>query len=319
MMNKIKNKIKKIKKNIGNTPIIKLENKKNNNNIYAKIETTNFSGSIKDRPVNSILLNGVLNNEIDKNTVIIKSSSGNFAISCALHCLKLRIKFIPIIDPLINRLNHDLLKQLCEEVIMIDEIDETGGYLLNRIKKVKELLAENKNYYWTNQYNNPNNYLAYKELSNEINLHKVDFDFIFIAVSSTGTLKGVSTFNTNKKTKIIGVDVVGSQIFSNIKQKRHISGIGASYKSNFLNDSDYSDIVILNNLEIIDGCNELLKQQQLLLGGSSGACYSAALKYIEVNKINKKNILIICPDSGISYMDTIYNKDWTNKIENEIY
>lgn len=138
MMNKIKNKIKKIKKIIGNTPIIKLENKKNNNNIYA--ETTNFSGSIKDRPVNSIYLMEYLIMKLIK-YCNYRIKLGKFCNFMCIALFKIEDQIYSYYWSFINRLNHDLLKQLCEEVIMIDEIDETGGYLLNRIKKSKRIIG----------------------------------------------------------------------------------------------------------------------------------------------------------------------------------
>ncbi|KQO32133.1 hypothetical protein ASF10_21390 [Flavobacterium sp. Leaf82] len=292
---------------IGNTPIIKLE--KDEFNLYIKLEQYNLSGSVKDRAVNHILEKGILENKINSDTVIIESSSGNFAYSAALHCKYLGIKFIAVVDLNINTIMYEKLKSLCHDVIQITEKDETGGYLLNRIKIVKSLVSQNENYFWTNQYANVNNYLAYSELTNEIIESVKDVDYIFVAVSTTGTIKGVSTIikAINKNIKIIAVDIRGSMIFSTEKCSRNIPGIGASKESDFLELGDIDDFIILDEKEIIEGCQSLLAKG-FFLGGSSGACYQAVIKYNEQypEKLSNKNIVFISPDGGGVYVNNIY-------------
>jgi len=300
-------KISQLKTLIGKTPIIKVENQEFN--LYAKLEQYNLSGSVKDRAVNYIIYKGIAENKINSDTIIIESSSGNFAYSAALHCKYLGIKFIAVIDPNINEEMHERLKLLCHKVISITEKDNTGGYLLNRIDKIKKILDQNENYFWTNQYSNVNNYLAYSELAKEIQGEINNIDYIFVAVSTTGTIKGIShTIKTiNKNIKIIAVDIRGSMIFSQEKYSRTIPGIGASKKSNFLEPDDIDDFIILEESKIIEGCKSLLKQG-LFLGGSSGACYQAVLEYNKKNpeKLQNKNILFISPDGGNGYANNIY-------------
>lgn len=300
-------KISQLKTLIGNTPILKIEN--NEFNLYAKLEQYNFSGSVKDRAVNYIIHKGIAENKINSDTIIIESSSGNFAYSAGLHCKYLGIKFIAVIDPNINEVMYERLKLLCYDVIRITEIDRTGGYLLNRIDKIKELLLQNENYFWTNQYSNNNNYLAYSELAEEIQNDVQDIDYIFVAVSTTGTIKGISHAikAIKRNIKIIAVDIRGSMIFSKEKYGRTIPGIGASKTSDFLDSGDIDDFIILEESEIIEGCQSLFKKG-IFLGGSSGACYQAVLEYNKKNpgKLKNKNILFISPDGGNGYINNIY-------------
>ena len=79
------NKIKKIAEKIGNTKTVRLYNieKKYNLNIqlYAKIESTNLTGSIKDRPVFEIVKNMIENKMITDQSILIEATSGNVGIS----------------------------------------------------------------------------------------------------------------------------------------------------------------------------------------------------------------------------------------------
>ena len=71
--------------------------------------------------------------------------------------------------------------------------DDTNGYLKTRLKKISELQNTIPNNYWTNQYENTNNYLAhYNNTGLEIINSNIRFDYVFIAVSTTGTITGIS-------------------------------------------------------------------------------------------------------------------------------
>ncbi|TRX32537.1 pyridoxal-phosphate dependent enzyme [Flavobacterium sp. ZT3R18] len=308
-------KVIKIAKLIGNTPVLKLDDEFID--LYAKLEFKNFSGSIKDRAVNNIIHNAIFEQKIDMNTTIVESSSGNFAISLALHCKFLNLKFIAVVDPNINEISLKTLQLLATEVIMIKDIDETGGYLLNRIAKVKEVLKQTQNSFWTNQYENENNYKSYRLLANEIIRDFEELDYLFVPVSSCGTIVGLSTYlkSNFKDLKIIGVDVEGSMIFSDKKKRRNLSGLGSSKKSHFRINELIDDFIILNQNEISDGCTELLNQHALFGGASSGACYKGAQKYLKNNDTGSifPKAMILIPDSGVSYIDNIYNKEWVEK------
>jgi cysteine synthase A len=62
------------------------------------------------------------------------------------------------------------------------------------------------------------------------------------------------------------------------------------------------------------GCHELLKEQMIFCGGSSGASYAAAKKYLKQHQVPADaNALFICPDKGTAYLDTVYNDQWARE------
>lgn len=308
--------ILRIRKLIGNTPVVSL--KKGALNAYAKLEYQNYSGSIKDRAVTEVLYQGVASGQITSRTTVIESSSGNFAISAALHCQRLNLKFIAVVDPNINTLNLRMLELIATKVIMVNELDETGGYLLNRIRKVKSLVRDDPDMFWTNQYENENNYKGYRRLAAEIRAGFPRLDYLFVAVSSCGTCRGMWQYLQGfyPNMIIVAIDIEGSQIFSDQKIKRHISGLGASKRSLFLNEVSGIEHVILTHEEIINGCRELLTDFSLFTGGSSGACYAGAIKYLHDHGDESSVSLLLLPDKGFSYLDTIYSDRWANEIIN---
>lgn len=289
-----------------------------NINLFAKLEYSNLSGSVKDRAAYNIVTEAIKKGKINKGTTIVESSSGNFAIALAYICRELELNFIPVVDPNINKSNLDILHIMCDRVCMVEEMDWTGGYLLTRIETVKSICSEIENVFWTNQYENPDNYQAYYnglgvELCNAV----VKPDYVFAAVSSCGTITGISRRMREDlpNAKIIAVDVEGSIIFTDSPQKRHFSGLGASKRSVMLDQAYVDDFFIVSHLEIVQGCTDLLREQRIFGGASSGAVYSAIQSYFRNNEpeMENPNVYMICHDRGYPYLDTVYNKEWVEK------
>jgi cysteine synthase A len=303
----------------GNTPLINLSGCINPLiNLYIKLESYNPTGSIKDRAAFYILNKLLSENMIDSNTEIIESSSGNFGIALAYFCKMFGVKFTCVIDPNILPINEILIQTFGGKILKATERDEFGGYLINRINIIKDLLAQKKNLYWVNQYENPLNAMAYYEtLGNEICNFTDKIDYFFIGVSSGGTITGLSMRIKEKypSAKIIAVDVDGSIIFGGEPKKRIIPGIGSSIIPKILQQSHIDDVVIVSERETIDCCHELLHKYYLFAGGSSGSVYAAIKKYFSECKINEPtNVLTIFPDRGDRYVTTIYDECWCKKI-----
>lgn len=118
---------------IGNTPLIKLSNLFQNSGfeVYAKMELLNPGGSAKDRPALRMIQEAWKEGRIRPGTVIIESSSGNMAISLAMICKYLGLRFISVIDPRTTETNIQILKALDAKIDYVAEPDpETGEFLL---------------------------------------------------------------------------------------------------------------------------------------------------------------------------------------------
>ncbi|AYB37914.1 2,3-diaminopropionate biosynthesis protein SbnA [Brevibacillus laterosporus] len=300
---------------IGDTPLLHLKN--DTINLYTKLEFQNYSGSVKVRPAYYILKSAIERGEITPNTTVIESTSGNFGIALALLCKKLEIPFIPIIDSNINEVYEKILRVTATNVIKVTERDETGGYLLNRIKKVNELLTTIKDSFWTNQYANRDSFLShYHGLGKEIADAFEQLDYVFIGVSSCGTIAGISRRLKEKfpSIKVIAVDTEGSVIFGDSPKKRFIPGIGSSMVPEILKEAIIDEVIHVPEYRAIQGCHEMLEKHALFVGGSSGSSYYAIKHYFADKTFHTPpNVVFICPDSGLSYVDTIYNKDWVEK------
>ncbi|MFA0962351.1 pyridoxal-phosphate dependent enzyme [Roseivirga sp. BDSF3-8] len=305
--------IAEIKRFIGNTPVKKLNLPESEASLYAKLEYYNLTGSVKDRPAVHIMGKAVENGLINKDTYVVESTSGNFGIALATVCKSIGVRFIPVLDPNTSPEKEKMLKLLSHRIIHVTERDETGGFLLNRIKAVEEFKAKNANTFHPNQYENPNNYGSYSlSLAEEIIRDFPRLDYLFVSVSSGGTIVGLAKRLKQHypSVKIVPVDVSGSLIFSSMPGIRHIPGLGSGKRCIFLDEVDLEECMILHEEKIVEGCQSLLKEQNLFAGGSSGAVYYAAREYLTAHARAGEKGLIICPDRGNDYINTIYNPAW---------
>ncbi|WP_179032711.1 2,3-diaminopropionate biosynthesis protein SbnA [Paenibacillus kribbensis] len=313
-------KLKKLERQIGNTPLIQLEHEKIN--LYTKLEFHNLMASVKIRPAFYIIKSALEKGEIDENTTIIESSSGNFAIALATICRQLGIRFIAVIDPNINSIYENLLQTISYRVVQVTDRDETGGFLLTRIQMVQKHLKEIPNSFWTNQYSNKDNFKAhYEGLGTEISNHFDKLDYAFIGVSSGGTISGISCRLKEKfpSVKIIAVDTEGSVIFGTPSKKRFIPGIGSSMVPPLVKEACIDEVIMVSEINTVSGCHELYNNHAIFAGGSSGTAFYAVKEYFTNKQLEyKPNVIFICADHGMPYVDTIYNSDWITWLHNQI-
>jgi len=302
---------------IGNTPLVPLKRifGESKIHLYAKLEMFNPGGSIKDRTAFNIIKNAIDKGTIGKNTTIIESTSGNMGIGLARICHYFGLRLILVTDPHINPLSLSILKTFHAEIIIVDEHDGKGGYLNTRLAKVQQLQGEITNSFWTNQYNNMDNPLAHEETFLEV-VHALGKapDYIFVATSTCGTLRGLADAIAKHEahTKIVAVDAVGSIIFGHKAKKRIIPGMGASRPSSFLIPEHVSEVLQVSDKQSVEGCHKLLKKESILVGGSAGAIVKAMeQKWKDFE--DGATVVAIMADNGDRYLNTIYSQEWINK------
>jgi len=300
---------------IGNTPLVGLTRIFEDIpfRLYAKLEGFNPGGSTKDRPALNILRQCLETGVIQPDTVIVESSSGNMGIGLAQACAYYGLHFICVVDPKTTRQNIRLLEAYGAEVHMVERPDPvTGEYLQARINYVRTLLGMFKNSYWPNQYAHIGNPAAHQRTMEEIAVALGDkVDYLFCAASTCGTLRGCAEYARarNLPTTIVAVDAVGSVIFGGHKAKRLIPGHGAAVRPELYQDHLADRHVYATDLECVVGCRRLVRHEAILAGGSSCAVIMA-VEQLKDDIPPGANCVVIFPDRGERYLDTIYSDSW---------
>ncbi|MGH7751365.1 MAG: 2,3-diaminopropionate biosynthesis protein SbnA [Gemmatimonadales bacterium] len=284
--------------------------------LFAKLEFMNPVGSIKDRSAYWILKRAAERGEISEETTVIESSSGNFAAALAAFTHLVGLRFIPVIDPNIADTYESFLRRICPTVVKVEERDDTGGFLKTRLQMVEHLCATVPHAYWTNQYANLDAVEAHYALTGgEICAGFDSLDYVFIGVSTAGTIAGVSRRLKERfpNVRVIAADSQGSVIFGDTPRKRNIPGVGSSIVPPLLSQALIDDVVLIPEQETVAACRELLMSHGLFAGGSSGTAFAAVKRYagrMAAGRAKRPTVLFLCADRGTPYLDTVFDPAW---------
>jgi 2,3-diaminopropionate biosynthesis protein SbnA len=308
---------------VGNTPLVELTNLYQDVDfrVFAKLEALNPGGSIKDRPALSILQRAQETGEVLSGSVVIESSSGNMGIGLAQACAYHGLRFICVVDPRTTAQNTSILQAYGAEIEYVREPDPvTGEFLDARLNRVRQLLADIPFSFWPDQYSNVYNPLAHHQTIREV-IERLNgkLDYLFCATSTCGTLRGCVEYLQMRKlkTKVIAVDALGSVIFSDRKAKRLLPGHGAAVRPPLFQPGLADDFILVNDLDCIVGCRRLVRREAILAGSSSGGVLTA-LEYYRDRILPGSNCVLIFPDRGERYLDTIYSDEWVNEHFGEV-
>lgn len=303
---------------IGNTPLVRLARLFAGAGIevFGKLEALNPGGSVKDRPAYNMITRGMEAGLITKDTTIVESSSGNFAIGLAQVCAYVGLRLICVVDIKTTVQNVKILEAYGARVDVITEPDPvTGEYLQARLNRIRQIVDSIPNTFWPNQYANPNNPLAHygRTMPEIVEVLGPDIDYVFLATSTCGTLRGCADFIHDRRmpTKIVAVDAIGSVIFGHPPGKRLLPGHGAGVVPKLFKPDLADQHVLVSDLDCVVGCRRLVQHEAILAGASSGAVISAVDRLLSERQIRGgARCVAILADRGERYLDTVYSDTW---------
>ncbi|MFA6410669.1 MAG: cysteine synthase family protein [Candidatus Buchananbacteria bacterium] len=283
--------------NIGNTPLIKI------GNIYAKLETTNLTGSVKDRMANYVVKKAEERGELKPGDKIIEVTSGNTGIALSMISALKGYEFIAIMPESMSLERRKMIEFFGGKIVLTPKKDDMAG----AVKKYNELVRKNKNAWLPKQFENPDNIAALKNgLGKEIiKQMKGKIDAFVTGVGTGGTLIGVAKAlkEAGSKAKIIAVEPAESAVLSGKKSGLHlIQGIGEGFIPKIVKDNLnlIDEVIAIKGQAAIKMKNKLAKEYGVLVGISSGANILAAQKLEK--KYGYKRIVTILPDRGERYL-----------------
>lgn len=282
--------------------------------LFAKLESFNPGGSAKDRSARAMVAEAVASGRIGAGSTLVESSSGNFAVALARVALLNALHAVVVVDPRTNDATVAMLRALGAEIVPVTEPDpETGDWLVARLSKVRELVAERDDAVWLDQYSNRAAVRAHADgTMREIDAAlRGEVDWLFVATSTTGTIAGCLAHveSAGLHTRVVAVDAEGSVLFGGRRGTRLLAGYGAGIVPDLARGLEPYAVARIPDLDAVVGTRALAAREGILAGASAGAVAAAVARFAADLS---GNVALVLHDGGLPYATTVFDDAWVD-------
>ncbi len=300
---------------IGRTPVVKINHMGADLacELYVKCEFLNPGGSIKDRIGYEMVKNAECSGRIKPGDTLIEPTSGNTGIGIALAGAVMGYNIIITMPSKMSQEKQAVLECL-GATIYRTPTEAAWNDPDSHISLAKRLQKEIPNSHILDQYANPDNPGAhyYGTAQEIIDDFGSDLDMLVAGVGTGGTITGIAKRlkENNPHIKIVGVDPIGSILGGGDEIKPYqVEGIGYDFFPDVLDNTLIDTYIKINDADSFRTARQLIREEGLLVGGSSGGAMWAALH--AAKKLEKgQKCLVILPDSIRNYMSKYASDKW---------
>ncbi len=294
---------------VGHTPLLELTRLEQEYaleaKLYAKLESFNPAGSVKDRVAKAMIEDAEASGRITDGATIIEPTSGNTGIGLAALAAARGYRMIVVMPDTMSVERRKLVKAYGAEVVLTEGTKGMKG----AIEKADALAAEIPNSVVMGQFVNSANPKAHREGTGPEIWTDTDgaVDLFVAGVGTGGTITGVGEYLKAKNPKIgvIAVEPSDSPVLSaGVAGAHGIQGIGAGFVPQTLNTTIYDEIITVENAAAFETVRLLAKTEGVLAGISSGAALWAALRVAKRPENKGKTVVVLLPDTGERYLST---------------
>jgi cysteine synthase len=307
---------------IGNTPLIRLEgpSKATGCNILGKAEFLNPGGSVKDRAAIAIVRDAERRGLLRPGGVIVEGTAGNTGIGLGLVGNALGCRTVIVMPDTQSQEKKDMLRLIGADLRLVPALPyaNPGNYVRYSETLANELAATEPNgVIWANQFDNVANREGHAETTGQEIWRQTGgrIDAFTCAVGTGGTLAGVAMAlkEKNPDIRVTLADPLGSALYNyyangELKAEGNsiTEGIGQGRITKNLEGAPIDDALQVTDEEALPLVFDLLKNEGLCLGGSSGINVMAAIKIARDLGPGHTVVTILC-DFGTRYQSKLFN------------
>ena len=287
---------------IGNTPLVELRrlSPKPGVRIYAKLESYNPTGSVKDRVARSMIERAEEEGLIAPGQTILEPTSGNTGISLGMICRRKGYPLKVVMPDNVTAERTQLLRMYGAEIVYSPGEQGSNG----AVAMALEMAAADSSYYMPYQYGNPANPDAhYHGTAVEI-LEELDSVAAFVAGLGTGgTLMGNARRfkEEDPDTQIVAAEPLQGELVQGLRSLQD------GYIPPIIDLSLLDRKIFVSNRDAVVWTKKLLDEEGIFVGVSTGAIASICVRV--ANELDEGNVVFVAPDDGWKYLSSgVYNK-----------
>ncbi|WP_027856176.1 cysteine synthase A [Marinobacterium jannaschii] len=298
---------------IGGTPLVRLKRLAPDADIYAKIESRNPAGSVKCRIGANMIWSAEQSGQLKPGMVLVEPTSGNTGIALAFVAASRGYQITLTMPSSMSLERRQLMKALGADIVLTEPAKGMKG----AIEKAQELVdSDADKYLMLQQFENPANPEIHEKTTGPEIWQDTDgaIDILVAGVGTGGTISGTSRYIKTTQGKAItsvAVEPTASPVITQtingeeVKPSPHkIQGIGAGFIPGNLDLELIDRVEQVSNEDAIATAHDLMKQEGILAGISSGAAICAALRLAAEPENKGKQIVVVLPDSGERYLSS---------------
>jgi cysteine synthase len=291
-----------IVQSIGNTPLVELKrlSPKPGVRIYAKLESYNPTGSVKDRVARSMIEDAESHGAIQPGQTILEPTSGNTGISLGMICSRKGYPLKVVMPDNVTAERTQLLRMYGADIVYSPGEQGSNG----AVALALEMAESDSRYYMPYQYGNEANPLAhYHGTAVEI-LEELDDVAAFVGGLGTGgTLMGNARRlkEENPDTKIVAAEPLQGELVQGLRS------LEDGYIPPIIDLSLLDRKIFVSNRDAVIWTRKLLAEEGVFVGVSSGAIASIAVRV--ASELDEGNVVFLAPDDGWKYLSSgVYTK-----------
>ena len=287
--------------------------------LFLKLELMNPAGSIKDRIGISMIEAAEKRGDIKPGDTLVEATAGNTGLGLALVASQKGYRMILVLPDKMSQEKIFNLRAMGADVVLTRS-DVSRGHP-EYYQDLGKRIAEEKGAYFINQFGNPDNPLAHESTTAPEILEQMggSLDTIVLGIGSSGTVTGIGKYLEEHapNVEMILADPVGSVLTDYINKGELgekssswlVEGIGEDFIPAIANFDKVTKAYAISDAESFAAARELLRQEGILAGSSTGTMLSAALKYCR-EQTEAKTVVTFAADTGNKYLSKLYNDFW---------
>jgi cysteine synthase A len=292
---------------IGNTPLVRLNKvvPEGSADVYVKMEMFNPTGSYKDRMALAMIEGAEKRGDLKPGMTVVEYTGGSTGSSLAFVCAAKGYPFQVVSSDAFSQEKLLTMQAFGAELILEPSVEGkiTPDLIPRMIERAREL-ASRPDAYWTDQFNNRDSLVGYREIARELLAQLPDIDAYCGMVGTAGMLMGVSSVlkEARPATMVIALEPSTSAVISGGEPGSHrVEGTGSGFVPPLFDYDAVDEVRPVDEEQGREMVRRLAREEGIFTGISSGCNVLAAVELAQELGPGKR-VVTVAVDSGLKYL-----------------